>query len=328
MTDIDLLAIVTRPDFPSGQGPIGDHMGLRSYAAARPSLSVRTIALNEGATRIHLEDGRIIVAQRGEEPIEIVRAKLVLYMPVCLEVEETNLAAAEPGEPYPLFAAQQWRPLTEYLEDALPRLARCINEPRALRRANNKLIQLDLLRREGLPLPPTALATGFPEEGGLAGSARLVRKNVSEGGWKSETEFSPARLAGPGESDTAPAIWQRPIEADHELRVYVMGEEAIFVRLEREAAITDVRATGGGRPRASIVDGKSGWKELMLAAAKALGLDYAVIDAMPDGEGGLVVLEVNANGVWWFLPDAVGRLLEGRFHAFLDRMIAAPRTRL
>ena len=324
-TMIDLLAIVTRPDFPSGNGPIGDHMGLARFAAARPALAVRTIALNAGEAQLHIEDERIAIGQGGEAPVELRNVGLVLYMPVCLEVEETNLAAASPREPYPLFAAQQWRPLTEYLEDLLPRMARCVNEPHALRRANNKLIQLDILRREGLPLPATAVSTGFPFSGALAGSLRLIRKNVSEGGWKSPTEFSPARLADAGDAgDLAPAIWQAPIEADHEFRAYVMGEEVIFVRLERKAGITDVRVTHSGRPKAAIVEGKDEWKRLMLAAARALDLRYAVIDALPDGDN-LAILEVNADGVWWFLPENVATMLEARFHAFLERLIGEVR---
>jgi hypothetical protein len=322
MTGIDLLAIVTRPDFPSGHGPIGDHMGLARFAAARPGLAVRTITLNAGETQLHIEGDRIAVTQGDEAPIALDRVGLILYMPVCLEVEETNLAAIASGERHQLFAAQQWRPLTEYLEDALPRLARCVNEPSATRRANNKLIQLDTLRRAGFALPPTSISTGFPPRGQLARRRRLVRKNISEGGWKSKTEFSPARLVRADEPcDAAPAIWQMPIKADHEFRAYVMGEEVTMVRLERDAAITDVRLTRSGRPKAEIIDGTSAWREMMRAAARALRLDYAVIDAMPVGDG-LVILEVNANGVWWFLPDAVANVLEARFHAFLDRLIA------
>ena len=320
MTDIDLLAIVTRPDFQSGNGPIGDHMGLARFAKARPSLCVRTIVLNAGAARLHLEVGRLAIAQGDEAPVALERVRLALYMPVCFEVEETNLGAIARGEPYPLFAAQQWRPLTEYLEDALPRLARCVNTPLAMRRANNKLIQLDLLRQAGLPVPGTAVSTGFPCHGALKGSAALIRKNVSEGGWKSQTEFSPARLVWGDEGDAAPAIWQAPIAADHEYRAYVMGEEVVLVRLEREADVTDVRVTRDGRPSARIVAGEDRSKELMRAAARALALDYAVIDAMPDADG-LVILEVNANGVWWFLPADVANVLEARFHAFLDRML-------
>ena len=50
----------------------------------------------------------------------------------------------------------------------------------------------------------------------------------------------------------------------------------------------------------------------MLVAARALDLDYAVIDAMPSEEG-LVILEVNANGVWWFLPVDGARFSSSAF---------------
>lgn len=326
MQKVDLLAFVTRPDFPSGNGPIGDHLGLARFAAARPQLAVRTIVLNSRETRLHIEAGQIRIMQKEEAPIDLEQVGLALYMPICLEVEETNLASISANEPYPLFAAQQWRPLTEYLEDVLPRLTRCVNTPGATRRANNKLIQLDALRRIGLAPPATAVSTGFPAHGALASRASLIRKNISEGGWKSTTEFSPARLVEREEpGDATPAVWQMPIAADHEFRIYVMGEEVTFVRLERDAAITDVRMTCHGRPRARIVEGKDGWRARMLTVARALGLDYAVIDAMP-ANGGLAILEVNANGVWWFLPEDVASVLEGRFHAFLDRLIAGDRS--
>lgn len=327
MQDIDLLAIVTRPDFPSGNGPIGDHLGLARFASERPGLVVRTIVLNDRGTRVHIEAGHTLITQGEDPPIDLNRVRLVLYMPICLEVEETNLASIPANEPYPLFAAQQWRPLTEYLEHRLPRLTRCVNTPGATRRANNKLIQLDALCRAGFPPPLTAVSTGFPNEGALASRTSLVRKNVSEGGWKSATEFSPARLVERGSpDDLLPAIWQIPLQADHEYRAYVMGEDVTFVRLERDAAITDVRMTQSGRPKARIIEVSEAWRARMLAATRALDLDYAVVDAMPVDEG-LAVLEVNANGVWWFLPEDVAGVLEARFHGFIDGFIAQARRR-
>ena len=327
MSTIDLLAIVTRCDFPSGQGPIGDHLGLARFSASRPRLVVRTIALNTRQMRLNIAGDAIQLTPGDETPIDLSKVRLVLYMPVCLEIEETNLAATAPNEPYSLFAAQQWRPVTGYLEEHLARRIRCVNEPRFTRLANNKLIQHATLRGARIELPQTVVSTGYPVTSPLGSYPRLVRKNLSEGGWKSETEFSPARLVSRNETwEATPAIWQAPIDADHEYRVYVMGEEVIFVRLERERAAFDVRMTRGGRPQARIVRGGTGWKDSMRAAAKALRLDYAVIDAMPV-EDRLVVLEVNANGVWWFLPDKVGDELERRFHAFLDRLLAiSPRA--
>ena len=53
---------------------------------------------------------------------------------------------------------------------------------------------------------------------------------------------------------------------------------------------------------------------------RCLGLDYAVIDAIPSGDE-LHVLEVNANGVWWFLPPDIAAALEARFHTWLESEI-------
>ena len=247
-------------------------------------------------------------------------------MPVSFDVEETDLASTRDDERWPTFAHWQWRPITEYLEERLPKVGPCINDPRAARRANNKLLQWEALRGAGLEMPPLAVATQWPRAGQLANARMLVRKNLSESGWKAEGVFSPARKTTPAEkSDGLPAIWQRPIEADFEIRCYVFGQDAVFVRLERDPAIIDVRTTNDGRPRASFVVPAPGWSATMLAAARALGLDYAVIDALPAADR-LVILEVNANGVWWFLPEAIATRLEAKFHAWVEARVAAVKS--
>ena len=120
-------------------------------------------------------------------------------------------------------------------------------------------------------------------------------------------------------------IWQEALISDRELRAYVMGDEVTVVELTRHPDVIDVRATNGGRPSAHIVDAvPAQWRSILFGMTRALGLDYAVIDAIPTGPE-LHVLEVNANGVWWFLPADVGNLLEARFHAWLEGEIDAAR---
>jgi len=321
--NIDILAFVTRPSFASGLGPIGDHFNLRGLAARRCDFAVRIIELNARPTSFHLDADALRIEQQGAPPITLASPALVLYMPVSFDVEETDLAPTPADERWPTFAHWQWRPITEYLEERLPLLAPCINNPRAARRANNKLLQWEALRAAGLEIPPLAVSTHWPRDGALANAPSLIRKNLSESGWKADGVFSPARKTTRNEAgDDLPAIWQQPIDADFEIRCYVFGEEAVFVRLERDAAIIDVRTTNDGRPRASFVAPEPRWNAMMLAAARALGLDYAVIDALPVADR-LVILEVNANGVWWFLPDALARPLEARFHAWLEKRVEA-----
>jgi hypothetical protein len=321
MTDaIDILAVLTRPSFPSGTGPIGDHLGLRALAARRPDLRIHAIELNAGTLHVEIDRDALLIEAEGA-PTRIAAAGLVLFMPVSFDVEETDLAATPPVAPYPTFAHWQWRAVTEWLEERLPRIGRCVNVPRAARRANNKLLQWEALTAAGFKIPPLVVATRWPSLEPLASAPELIRKNLSESGWKAPGVFSPAQRArrdDPG--DGLPAIWQQPVEAATEIRAYVMGEDAIFVELERDAGIVDVRVTHNGRPRARIVEPQTGWAEIALGAARALDLDYAVIDAMPT-DSGLAILEVNSNGVWWFLPPDIGAVLEAKFHAWLERLV-------
>ena len=155
-----------------------------------------------------------------------------------------------------------------------------------------------------------------------------MAKNVSEGGWKSADEFSPARLVErPRQAvgEPWPTIWQEPIVSDTELRCYVMGWDLTVVELRRDPEVFDVRATNGGQPTGRIVDTPEAWSTLLVGMTRALGLDYAVIDAIPVGDE-LHVLEVNANGVWWFLEPDIQQVLESRFHAWLEAEVDSRRT--
>ena len=318
---IDILAFVTRPSFASGLGPIGDHLNLRGLAARRPDLTLRIIELNARSTYFRLDSDSLRIEQEGRPPVALGSAALVLYMPVSFDVEETDLAPTPSDERWPIFAHWQWRSITEYLEDRLPRIGPCVNDPRAARRANNKLLQWEILRAAGFEIPPLVVSTNWPRGGALANAPFLVRKNLSESGWKTEGVFSPARTATRDEaSDDVPAIWQQPIDAEFEVRCYVLGDEVTFVRLERDAAIIDVRTVNEGRPRARLIAPEPGWSGMMLGAARALGLAYAVIDALPIGDR-LSILEVNANGVWWFLPDTIAQALEAKCHTWIERLV-------
>ncbi len=161
--DVDFLAVVSRPDFPSGNGPVGDYYGFQRLIERNPSWDACVLELNSPGTEIDWHgDGRSSA-------------------------------------------------LFESCLDALP-VGWCLNRPSSVRATNNKLVQFEKLSAAGFTLPETRVCAGFPVSGPLADEARLVSKNVSEGGWRSPTEFSPAHVVGrqdPGES--WPIIWQRPI---------------------------------------------------------------------------------------------------------------------
>jgi hypothetical protein len=322
---IDFLAVVSRPDFPTGNGVAGDCFGLRTLARRRTDLNIAVLELNSVPTEIFIEGEQIIVAQAGKPAVDLRKISSALYLPICLEVEETNLSPRQDFDAHPSFTAQQWRPITEFLEYLLSTGGICLNPPNHVRRTNNKLIQFRDLAKTEFRNPPTCVATRYPDRGGLVAQDCLIAKNVSEGGWKSPTEFSPARPVMRGtQSPSYPVIYQQPLKSAVELRCYVMGDLVSFVQLERHRDIVDVRMIDGGKPPAKLVPGRPDWSAGLVNLVRGLGLDYAVIDAMPVGND-LAILEVNANGVWWFLPAEVGAQIERSFHQFLERFIDAHR---
>ncbi len=327
---LDFLAIVSRPSLPSGAGPVGDYYSLHDLVARHPQWRSLVLELNHHALDVEWDEGGLRLMLPGHDPVDVAATALALFLPVCLEIEETQLAAIDPGGPWPRFATENWRPVSAYFESVLDR-QHCLNRPSAVRTTNNKLLQFDALRRTAFALPRTTVRRGFPSSGPLSVLPALVTKNVSEGGWKSPTEFSPAQLVEPPDRRTTPGgaddepwptIWQEPLTSDRELRIYVMGDAVITVELTRDPATLDVRATNEGRPQARIADLRPEWRDLAVAMARTLGLDYAVLDAIPVGDT-LHVLEVNANGVWWFLPSDVGETLRAHFHSWIE---AAVRT--
>lgn len=325
---LDFLAIISRPTLPSGTGPVGDYYELHDLVARHPEWRSLVLELNHHALDVEWDSRGLRLLVPGRDPVDVASTTLALFLPVCLEIEETQLATIDPDGPWQRFAVENWRPVSAYFEHLLDR-QHCLNRPRAMRATNNKLTQFDALRRAGFALPRTAVRRGFPSSGPLAHLPALVRKNVSEGGWKSPTEFSPARLVEPTDRPTTPGgadderwptIWQEPLTSDRELRIYVLGDEVIAVELARDPEVLDVRATNDGRPHARIVELRDEWRSLALGMTRALGLDYAVLDAIPVGDT-LHVLEVNANGVWWFLPSDVGATLKDRFHSWIESTV-------
>ena len=319
---IDFLAVVSRPDFPSGSGPVGDYYNLRALIDCHPDWNAAVLELNSRPTSVEWDGRSFVVSQEGLPPIDLAEVAVALYLPICLEVEETPLCPVDPNGAWPRFAAEQWRPVTAAFEHRLS-TGRCLNRPDRVRVTNNKLLQYEVLRSAGFSLPPTVVCGGFPRHALLGGADSLVAKNVSEGGWKSPEEFSPARvLSRLDATDPWPTIWQAPITSGRELRFYVMGDEVTVVELDRHPDTIDVRATNAGKPTARITDVPHTWTTRVVAMTRSLGLDYSVVDVLPTGDE-LHVLEVNANGVWWFLPDDVATVLSERFHRWIAGHVAS-----
>ncbi|HEV3162980.1 MAG TPA: RimK family alpha-L-glutamate ligase, partial [Isosphaeraceae bacterium] len=91
----------------------------------------------------------------------------------------------------------------------------------------------------------------------------------------------------------------------HDLRAFVLGDRVLGA-IRRHAPKGDWRTNVslGGRPEACTLDPAA--ERLALRAARAIGARMAGVDLLPDGEGELVVLEVNAVPGWRALGSATG----------------------
>ncbi len=328
---LDFLAVVSRPTFSTGTGDVGDYYNLRALINRRPDWNAAIIELNSRPTTVEWDGTDLVVSHGEHPPISLKGVRTALYLPICLEIEETLLHPIDPALEWARFEVEQWRPVSAAFEDRLSTLheragGHCLNRPDRVRFTNNKLLQYEHLSTDGYTLPAATVGATWPTRSALGRDPQLVAKNVSEGGWKSADEFSPARLVRPDSpSDRWPTIWQRPIVSDVELRCYVMGRRTTVVELRRDPDVLDVRSTNEGLPAGRIVEVSERWVTMMVAMTRSLGLDYAVIDAIPTGDE-LHVLEVNANGVWWFLPPEVRSVLEHRFHGWLESEVDSRRA--
>jgi RimK family alpha-L-glutamate ligase len=175
------------------------------------------------------------------------------------------------------------------------------NNARAIERCVDKSMTSFLLARAGLPTPATwatearEAAVGVVErEGGP-----LVLKPLfgSQG-----RGLRLIRMADelPAPADVAGVYYLQRfvgVERDgfHDFRVLVSQGRVIAAMMRHSAHwVTNVKR--GGKPVAAVADGAM--KDLALAAAAAVGADFAGVDIVHDSNGRPTILEVNSMPAW------------------------------
>jgi len=102
---------------------------------------------------------------------------------------------------------------------------------------------------------------------------------------------------------------QRAIDHDGcDLRVFVVGGRVIGA-IERSAPGWKTNLARGGRARAVTLPAAR--VEAALAAAKAVGADYAGVDLLPARDGTVYVVEVNGIPGWRGLQEATSSDVAG-----------------
>lgn len=185
-----------------------------------------------------------------------------------------------------------------------------VNAARAIERCVDKAMTSFRLHRAGLPTPPTFASESAERAAehlrrAMDGGESLVQKPLfgSQGRGLQRLERGDALVPGEGVH-----YLQRFVAGEgrgyRDWRVFVVGGQpvAAMMRVGR-SWITNVHQ--GATCHAVHGDGEL--EALAVAAAAAVGADYAGVDIIRDGDGRPLVLEVNSMPAWQGLQAVTGR---------------------
>ena len=176
------------------------------------------------------------------------------------------------------------------------------NDARAIERCVDKSTATFFFQRAGLPVPPTLTVEGeAPAKAAFVSrTAPVVVKPLFGAQGVGLTLAKTIGELPPG-ADVGDVYYMQSFippngaEYHEDWRVFVSGGQVISAMSRRSQSwITNVAQ--GAQPTPHEPD--AAMAELALAAAKALGADYAGVDLIQQEDGKLLVLEVNSNPAW------------------------------
>jgi RimK family alpha-L-glutamate ligase len=215
-----------------------------------------------------------------------------------------------------------------------------MNSPRAIERSVDKFYTDARLHEAGLPTPETIVCEtvasamdavramlGRKNPGGHSGveNAVIIKPIFGSMGHGLVRVSDPEvafRVTKSLEQFRSVFYVQRAIDhGGRDIRVFIVGGRVIGA-IERRAAAgewrTNIALGGTARP----FDLPPEWERLALAAAAAMGAEYAGVDLLPSREGPVFVLEVNAIPGWEGLQRATGMDVAG---AIVEHLVSRVR---
>ncbi len=191
--------------------------------------------------------------------------------------------------------------------EALQALAlanRVVNTPGAIATCASKVATTALLVRADLPSP----ATGFLRTRGQA--AAFIAAHGDRAVFKPVYGYdgNGIRLVDSAdELEEPPYYLQEYVPNDEDYRIFVIGDEAVGA-IRRTSPHLTHNIHQGGRGEAVAVT--PAMARLAVAAARAVGADYAGVDLLPVPDG-FTVLEVNGTPNWHCMAAPIPALLAG-----------------
>lgn len=225
---------------------------------------------------------------------------------------------------YEAFARSEWFDACEGALLALP--VAWLTPLASMRSAELKLVQLAAARQLGIEIPETIVTNDPDQAMAFARRFRCVAKPVRYGlvevdppmvAWTTEVAADDlGALSGP------PVILQQLIVARKHLRV-VTVDGACFVA-ELTATELDWRSNVENHRRFRTAESTltTMVSDPALRLARELGLGFSSQDWLVGEDGELFFLDVNPNGQWMFVGDAVSQIGAAIVDALEDRIDA------
>jgi RimK family alpha-L-glutamate ligase len=202
-----------------------------------------------------------------------------------------------------------------------------MNSPRAIERSVDKFYTDALLHEAGLPTPETVVCET------VAGAMEAVRAmgdviikpifgSMGHGLVRVSDPDVAFRVTKSLEQIRAVFYVQRAVDhGGRDIRVFIAGGRVIGA-IERLAPTGEWRTNIARGATARPFELPPEWARLALAAAAAMGAEYAGVDLLPSREGPVFVLEVNAIPGWQGLQRATGVDVAG---AIVEHLISRVR---
>ena len=221
------------------------------------------------------------------------------------------------------YAEEEIRNLLEGLCAIIPQDVFWLSNPRNLEQARKKLFQLKLARELGFLVPET-IVTNNPNRVRKflkKHNDRIVFKaiyheflNYGNSAFNIPTTLITERhLANLGLVRKMPALFQKFIEKEYELRVTIVEDKIFAVRINSQ--VNPLTVVDWRHPeyidKLSYVQVEFPCKiaKLCLHMLTNLGLAFGAFDFAMSKDGKLYFLEVNPNGQWYWLEDLAGVLI-------------------
>ena len=284
----------------------------RRAAQAAGDLTAVRVAILSARQGWHTDQLCRALAQRGHEgrvvPYEALAAHLGgAAAGVAAGDEDIGACGAVLARIIPAGSLEQIVFRVDVLHTLEERGIPVINPPRTIERTVDKLWTTALLEQAGLRVPETvvceraeAALAAFRALGDvivkpLFGSMGLGMVRVTD----EEMAFRVFRTL-----ETLRGVYYVQRTIDHagcDVRAFVVGGRVIGA-IERSAPGWKTNLARGGRARAVTLEPER--TELALAAARAVGADYAGVDLLPARDGTVYVVEVNGIPGWRGLQEA------------------------